>query len=125
MMSKRFMLSASCMMLIAIFCAGCWTFNQIGVPGETPIEITNSDRKSSVAHFVRSKKVNHWVFGLVSPDNAGVEQIISDEVRANGGSKAVNIRMKYQHTFVDGLVRIITLGIYSPVTLKVEGDVVR
>jgi hypothetical protein len=124
-MSKSYFLSVFCCILVAVFCAGCWTFNQIGVPGETPIEITNSESKTSVAHFVRTKKVNHWIFGLVSPDNAGMEQLISDEVRANGGSKAVNVRMQYQHTFVDGFIRLITFGIYSPVTLKVEGDVVR
>ncbi len=67
-------------MALTLLCAGCYTFNQIGTPGETPIEITNSEGKTAVAHFNKSKKVNHFLWGLVSPDNAGVEQLISDEV---------------------------------------------
>ena len=124
-MSKLPLTVLSMSLALTLLCAGCFTFNQIGIPGETPIEITNSEGKTAVTHFNKSKKVNHFLWGLVSPDNAGVEQLISDEVRANGGSKAVNVKMKYQHTFVDGLLRIITFGIYSPFTLKVEGDVVR
>ena len=112
-------------MALTLLCAGCFTFNQIGTPGETPIEITNSESKTAVVHFNKSKKVHHFLWGLVSPDNAGVEQLISDEVRTNGGSKAVNVKMKYQSTFVDGLLGIITGYIYAPFTLKVEGDVVR
>ncbi len=112
-------------MALTLLCAGCFTFNQIGTPGETPIELTNSEGKTAVAHFNKSKKVHHFLWGLVSPDNAGVEQLISDEVRTNGGSKAVNVKMKYQSTFVDGLLNLITFGIYAPFTLKVEGDVVR
>ena len=104
---------------------GCFTLNQVGTSTDSAIEITNSQSATSIAHFTKTKKVNHFIFGLVSPEDSGAEKLISDEVKVNNGSRAVNVRMKYQHTFVDGLLRIITLGIYSPFTLTVSGDVVK
>lgn len=112
--------------VLALFCAqGCYTLHQVGTPTDEAIEITNTDNATPIRHFTRTKKVNHFVFGLVSPDDAGIERIVSDAVKLEGGTKAVNVRMKYQLKFVDGLVSFITLGIYTPFTLSIEGDVVR
>ena len=85
-----------------------FTLNQVGTPVDEAIEITNTQNAESVKHFTRTKTVNHFVFGLVSPDDVGVEQIVSDAVKQNGGTRAVNVKMKYQQTFVNGLVSVIT-----------------
>ena len=110
---------------LLLFSQGCYTLNQVGTPTSEAIEITNSQNAASVKHFTRTKTVNHFVFGLVSPDDAGIEQIVADAVKLNSGTRAVNVKMKYQQTFVNGLVGAITLGIYTPFTLKIEGDVVK
>ena len=65
-----------------------------------------------------------WIFGLVSPADAGVEKLISEAVRSKGGTRAVNVKMKYRMSFVNGLLSLITFTLYSPFTLTVEGDVV-
>ena len=78
-----------------------------------------------VKHFTRTKTVNHFVYGLVSPDDAGIEQIVADAVKQSGGTRAVNVKLKYQQTFVNGLVSGLTFGIYSPFTLTIEGDVAK
>ena len=108
-----------------VFGQGCFTLNQVGTPTNEAIEITNSENATSIKHFTRTKTVNHFVFGLVSPDDAGIEKVVSDAVKQNAGTRAVNVKMKYQQTFVNGLVGAITLGIYTPFTLKIEGDVVK
>ncbi|MDH3267504.1 MAG: Bor family protein [Ignavibacteria bacterium] len=104
---------------------GCYTLNQIGEPVDQGIEITNMEKVTPVSHFETDATINHFLWGLVSPSNAEVEQLIAQEVKRIGGTRAVNIRMKYQMTFVNGLLNFITLGIYNPFTLTVEGDVVK
>lgn len=110
---------------IFLFGQGCYTLSQVGTPTEEAIEITNSDNATSIKHFTRTKTVNHFIYGLVSPDDAGIEKLVADAVKQNGGSRAVNVKMKYQQTFVNGLVALLTLGIYTPFTLKIEGDVAK
>ena len=108
-----------------LFSQGCYTLNQVGTPTNEAIEITNSQNATSINHFTRTRTVNHFVFGLVSPDDAGIEKVVADAVKLNSGTRAVNVKLKYQQTFVNGLVGAITLGIYTPFTLKIEGDVVK
>ena len=104
---------------------GCYTLNQIGTPTDEAIEITNSENATSIKHFTRTKTVSHFIYGLVSPDDAGVEKIVADAVKQYGGTRAVNVKMKYQQTFLNGFVAGLTFGIYSPFTLTIEGDVIK
>jgi hypothetical protein len=104
---------------------GCYTLNQVGTPTNEAIEITNTQNATTINHFTRTKTVNHFVYGLVSPDDAGIEKTVSEAVQQNAGSRAVNVKLKYRQTFVNGLVGALTLGIYTPFTLTIEGDVVK
>ncbi|MDO8549445.1 MAG: hypothetical protein Q7S39_04730 [Ignavibacteria bacterium] len=104
---------------------GCYTLNQVGAPTDEAIEITNSEKAVPISHFVRDVTVNHFIFGLVSPGDAEVEKLISQEIKKYGGTRAVNVRMKYQSTFLNGLIGIITFSIYHPYSLTIEGDVVK
>jgi hypothetical protein len=117
--------------LIILFAAllfvvqGCYTLNQVGSPVDEGIEITNTQNAAVIKHFTRTKTVNHFVYGLVSPDDAGIERIVADAVKQNGGTHAVNVKLKYQQTFINGLVGGLTFGIYTPFTLTIEGDVAK
>ena len=111
--------------LILLSLPGCYTMNQIGTPTSTAIELTNSGNAATTKSFTRTKKVHHFILGLVSPEDAGIEKTIDEAVRSNSGSKAVNVRIRYQATFIDGLIGGITFGIYMPFTLTVSGDVVQ
>lgn len=111
--------------ILLIIGQGCYTLNQVGSPVDEAIEITNTENATPIKHFSRTKTVNHFVYGLVSPDDAGIERIVADAVKQNGGTRAVNVKLKYQQTFINGLVGGLTFGIYTPFTLTVEGDVVK
>jgi hypothetical protein len=111
--------------ILLIIGQGCYTLNQVGSPVDEAIEITNTENATPIKHFSRTKTVNHFVYGLVSPDDAGIEKIVADAVKQNGGTRAVNVKLKYQQTFINGLVGGLTFGIYTPFTLTVEGDVVK
>lgn len=113
------------LVMLFIFSQGCYTLNQVGSATDTGIELTNKSNATAMSDFTAKKKVNHFLWGLVSPANAEVEQLIANQVQSAGGSKAVNVKMTYQMTFVDGLLGTITFGLYSPFTLTVEGDIVK
>ncbi len=124
-MRKSNAMLAFVVILIIAFSQGCFTLNQIGSTKDSGIEMTNSENASSIKNFTKTKKVNHFLWGLVSPADPQVEKLISEEVKANNGTRAVNVKLKYQQTFGNGFLTLITLGIYSPFTLTVSGDVVK
>lgn len=124
-MRKSNAMLAFVVILIIAFSQGCFTLNQIGSTKDSGIEMTNSENAASIKNFTKTKKVNHFLWGLVSPADPQVEKLISEEVKANNGTRAVNVKLKYQQTFGNGFLTLITLGIYSPFTLTVSGDVVR
>ena len=110
---------------LLVIVQGCYTLNQVGSPVDEGIEITNTQNATTIKHFTRTKTVNHFVYGLVSPDDAGIEKIVADAVKQDGGTHAVNVKIKYQQTFINGLVGALTMGIYTPFTLTIEGDVAK
>jgi len=112
-------------LLVLLVGTGCYTMNQVGTPTNKTIKMTNAENATTASHFNRKKTVNHFVYGLVSPDDVGIEKMVSDAVEQAGGTGAVNVRVKYQQTFINGLVSGLTGGLYSPFTLWVEGDVVK
>lgn len=124
-MRKSNAMLAFVVILTIAFLQGCFTLNQIGSTRDSGIEMTNSENASSIKNFTKTKKVNHFLWGLVSPDDSEVEKLVSDEVKANNGTRAVNVKLKYQQTFGNGFLTLITLGIYSPFTLTVSGDIVK
>lgn len=110
---------------IVYLAQGCYTLNQVGAPVDEAIEITNTQQAAAAQHFTRTKTIHHFVYGLVSPDDAGIEKAVSDAVKQHGGTRAVNVKMKYRQTFINGLVAGLTMGIYTPFTLTIEGDIVK
>ena len=105
--------------------SSCFTLRHGTIPVDEGIELTNIEDAPTDGTFTSTKKVNHWVFGLVSPDDAGIEEMVSNQVKLAKGKRAVNVNITYQQKFIDGLVGALTLGIYMPYTVTVEGDVVK
>ena len=69
--------------------------------------------------------MTYFFWGYVRPDNADIEEIIADPVKHNLGTRAVNIQMEFKQTFLKKSLGAITIGIYVPSTLQIEGDVVK
>jgi hypothetical protein len=67
-----------------------------------------------------------WLFwGLVTLDDPAVSDALAREIRRADGSAVMDVRVVTQRTFVDGLLGVITLGIYGQRTTRIEGTVVR
>ena len=111
---KRSRLVVFALFVLIVFLQGCYTMHQVGTTSNAGIEITNMEKASSMGQFSSKKWVHHFIFGLVSPADTGVEKLISEAVRSKGGTRAVNVKMKYQMSFVNGLLSFITFTLYSP-----------
>jgi len=113
------------LLAVVVTVGGCYTLNAIGTPADQTLSLSNQPPGSVIKHFSTTMKVNHFIYGLVTPSDPDVAKAISDEVKAGGGTNAINVKMHYEMTFVDGLINVITFGIYNPFTLIIEGDVIK
>ena len=121
----RFIALIAVLVLLAVGFSGCYTLNAIGTPSDTAISMSNQPSGTMIKHFSMSMKVHHLIYGLVTLNDPEIAKAVSDEVKASGGTHAINVKITYQMTFVDGLVNMITFSVYNPMTMVLEGDVVK
>jgi hypothetical protein len=79
----------------------------------------------AVRAFRAEVKSSHVVWGLVNPNDNLVRQTIDREVKLAGGKRARHVRLTREIGLIDGVIGTVTLGIYTPWTLVIEGEVVR
>jgi hypothetical protein len=78
-----------------------------------------------VGHFNESAHAHFLLWGLLNVGTPNVGEILAEQTKAMGGTSVGNLRVTTTHSFVDGLLSEITGGIYNPVTVEMEGDVVK
>lgn len=122
---KKTFLSISSAVVIAFCFAGCYSLNLTGTPAGEPISLSNKPDGQIVKHFSMTKTVHHLIAGLVTLNDINVAQDIDNEVRSDGGTHAVNVKITYNMPFIYGLVNIVTFNIYNPFEVTVEGDIVK
>jgi hypothetical protein len=110
-------------LFVAISLGSCYTLNLKSGPNDHAISLSNSPKGKIIKHFTISKNIGHLIYGLVNLDDMDVSKMIGDEIEAAGGTSAINVKIMYQETFVNGLINGITLGIYNPYSLEIEGDI--
>ena len=64
-------------------------------------------------------------FNLVTLSQPDVPTILKQEITSKGGVAIRNLKIDKQKSFTDGLISIVTLGIYNPETITFEGEVVK
>jgi hypothetical protein len=97
------------------------------VPSQSEYAISLSGQPSGtfVRHFIVSTKIPHLFGRLFSPKGIRIDEILRENLELEKGVRVVNLRIEYTQTFWDGLVVWLTLGMYMPYTLTLEGDIVR
>ena len=121
----KYMFLFSFLLIVAIAASGCYTLNAVGTPADQTFSMSNNPSGDIISHFSTTMTVHHFIFGLVTANDPEVAKALSDEVKAARGSNAINVKVKYQMTFVNGLLNAITAGIYNPFTLTINGDVIK
>lgn len=120
------------MKTLVVFCAaallmlslgGCYTLNLSATPSDRAISMSNTPQGKIIKHFTINKTMHHLIFGIVALNDAEIAQEVEGEIKSSGGKSAINVKVKYQMTFVDGLINGITGGIYNPLDLTIEGDI--
>ena len=119
----KHIISIFCIVILSLFASGCYTLNMKASPTDHPLSLSNHPKGKIIKHFTITKNIGHLIFGLVTLTEADVAKEISDEIEAAGGSEAINVKVFYQMTFINGLLNVITFGIYNPFTLEIEGDI--
>ncbi|MCS6917555.1 MAG: Bor family protein [Chitinophagales bacterium] len=86
------------LVFISFFLSSCYTYSiTIGKGPQTGVEL---------------RKMNHYLlYGLAPVGTSNVKEMVGD---------AENYQIVIQHTFVDGLISAITLGLYTPTTTIVK-----
>lgn len=67
---------------------------------------------------------HHYVFGLITPSDPELVPMIVQAVRAQGGRGVKNLRITHQLSFLNALVGGVTLSLYAPTTVVIDGEIV-
>jgi hypothetical protein len=139
-MKKALMLFFAVVYMLSF--VGCMTVHLTSEGVEQPVSMTNNVNKNFiiVKHFSRELKGWFTFFNLVTVQSPKVAEVIRSELIAAKGDAVINIKIKGQFTFIDGLIpaAAATLGsLIAPPwggllgyliglrTYTVEGDVIR
>jgi hypothetical protein len=101
---------------------GCYRVTYDMDPMASPALVKAGQR---VRSFRTELKSTHLAWGLVNPNDRIVMDAVAREVKLAGGKRARNVRLTREVGVVDGLVGMLTVGLYTPWTLVIEGEVVR
>lgn len=72
--------------------------------------------------FEEQMKARHWLGGLIKGKQPDLNEVLRKYTM--GGDRISEITIDTRHSFGDCVVTVITLSIYSPVTVTVSGTVV-
>ncbi len=115
------------LLLVAVILVlpACYTLETVNSPTDVPVQLSNASNQSVIGHFEHSMWIHHFIDGLVNASDPDISKMIANQVKLKGGTAAVNVKITYQMTFVNGLLNLITFELYNPFTLTVEGDIVK
>lgn len=111
-------------LVLLLTLSACYTVTMDARWADGPISMTNKPQGKILKHFQVQSTSHHLIFGLIEfakPDIAGE---IMKEVRAAGGIGAVNVTFKTEFGALDWILNWISAGIYNPMTVTAEGDVI-
>lgn len=88
------------------------------------VSLNPQPQHATLKHFHVQSTSHHLIYGLVEFAQADLAGEIRKEVKAAGGVGAANVVIKSEYGFVDLLLNWLTAGIYNPITVSAEGDIV-
>lgn len=72
--------------------------------------------------FEENLTARHWIGGLAKGKQPDLNTALSKYMRA--GEEVSELTVTTRHTIVDNILAVVTLGIYTPVTVTVKGTLV-
>ncbi len=92
---------------VVVILSGCMTVN-MDAKGEIPVSMSGEQVRSYrvVRSFQETDHAWFTLWDLVTFDDAEVRRVVYREVNNAGGDAAINVSIKGETTFVDGLIPI-------------------
>ncbi|MCG3155432.1 MAG: hypothetical protein DKINENOH_02038 [bacterium] len=98
--------------LLATFAMGCYTMKAVAPAGQQLSTLAETDG----ATFKKNVRVWYALWGLAPISNNSSAQVIQE-------NNLKNVRITTKHTFVDGLIGVVTgLVTIVPTTMVIEGN---
>jgi hypothetical protein len=91
-------LNLAALLVLSLLMTSCYTYTvTVGTGSQTGVEV---------------KEMNHYLIGGLAPVSVSDPKVMA--------GSAVNYDLTLTHTFVDGLISVVTAGIYTPTTTIVK-----
>jgi hypothetical protein len=95
---KTNILKLAAVLLFSLLMASCFSYTMtVGTGSQTGMEV---------------KEMNHYLIGGLAPVKVSDAKVMAGD--------AINYDVLITHTFVDGLISVVTAGIYTPTTTIVK-----
>jgi len=111
-------------LLIVTSLSGCYKIVLDATDSDIPISLNDDKSGKIIDNFEIEIKSHHIIYGLVTLNDPEIQRAITKKVKNVGGKKAINVVITHEHSFIDGLINIITAGLYNPTSITIEGDIV-
>jgi hypothetical protein len=99
--------------------SGCYHMHHTVGSAQKSVTMHDANLINSKNFEIKKAWVSMWLWGLVGKD-INVDQIISREI---GDKKQISkLTIDSQMSFLNGLVNMITVGIYSPMEVTLKGE---
>lgn len=121
--------SAGLLALAVAALPGCYVMHIDATDLEPHVQLSGQSAAgaapTAVSEFSAETRGSWLFWGLVQLDEPQVSDALAREIRRADGTAATDVRVVTQRKFIDGLLEVITLGIYGQRTTRIEGTVVR
>ena len=107
------------LVLGALFVQGCLHLSYSAKGGMEKVVAMHGVNDQGKEFKVQKDWVSMWIYGLVGKE-VPVDEWIAQEIGKD--RTAFNVKIESQMSFLNGLVNMITFGIYSPQSIKITGE---
>jgi len=118
-MEEKWQAGCGCLTTIIGFVVLYW------IGGVWRTEVTYSPNVSGTigetVTFEEKLNARHWLVGFVKGKQPDLQEAVSKHL--TDGKQLTRLTIFSRHTLVDNILTVVTLGIYTPVTVTVKGEV--
>lgn len=109
--------------LCSLLLSSCYSLST-QVPTDKPILLnTSAAVTGNTQPFKRIGSQGYLFWGLVGNDNQAIQNVLLEEVAK--GSALQKVKIQSEFSFTDMLLGTITLGIYTPRSFTITGEIVQ
>lgn len=128
MKTLRFLVCCLVLGALVLGAAGCSKFTLDARALGDPVCMTRGKTEApSTVRFTATTKAAYvgLLFNLVNWTHPDIEGVLRREIQAHNGVGVQNLTIRKEVSFVDGLISVVSFGIYNPETITIEGEVVK